>query len=250
MLIVDADLYLYRCTIATEEETDWGDDIWSLTTDLKIAKDLFSAQIAEFKARFNDDDTILCLSSNTNFRKVIEPTYKEQRRKTRKPLGYVAMLDWVQHHYHTFQKPDLEADDCMGILATKPDNIGKCVIVSDDKDMKTIPGKLYRPASSELLEVSESDANEAFFTQCLVGDPADGYPGLKGYGPRTAAKTLGTQPTWQKVEQAYVKAGLTRKDALHQARLARILRWSDWDSENSKPILYEGDKHGKAASKA
>ena len=243
MLIVDADLYLYRCTAATEEETDWGDDVWSLTTDLKIAKDLFSTQMAEFKARLDDDDIILCLSSTTNFRKTIEPTYKWQRKKTRKPLGYVAMLDWVQHHYRTFQRSGLEADDCMGILSTKPDNIGKGVIVSDDKDMKTIPGKLYRPGSSELLEVTLADADEAFFTQCLVGDPTDGYPGLKGYGPRTAAKTLGSQPTWQKVEQAYAKAGLTRKDALHQARLARILRWSDWDNENSKPILYQGEQH-------
>lgn len=248
MLIVDADLYLYRCTAATEEETDWGDDVWSLTTDLKIAKDLFSTQMSEFKARLDDDDMILCLSSPTNFRKDIDSTYKWQRKKTRKPLGYVAMLDWVQHHYRTFQRPGLEADDCMGILATKPDNIGKGVIVSDDKDMKTIPGKLFRPGSSELILVSEGAADAAFFTQCLVGDPADGYPGLKGYGPRTAAKTLGPLPTWQKVEQAYLKAGLTRQDALRQARLARILRWSDWDSENNKPILYEGDRHDKAAA--
>lgn len=247
MLIVDADLYLYRCTAATEEETDWGDDVWSLTSDLKIAKDLFTTQIAEFKARLDDDDVILCLSSPSNFRKVLDPSYKWQRKKTRKPLGYVAMLDWVQHHYRTFQKPGLEADDCMGILATKPDNIGKGIIVSDDKDMKTIPGRLYRPVSQELLEVSDEDADRAFFTQCLVGDPADGYPGLKGYGPRTAEKLLGSRPTWQKVEQAYIKAGLSRDDALLQARLARILRWCDWDSTNSKPIFYDGETHAREA---
>jgi len=247
MLIVDADLYLYRCTAATEEETDWGDDVWSLTSDLKIAKDLFTTQIAEFKARLDDDDVILCLSSPSNFRKVLDPSYKWQRKKTRKPLGYVAMLDWVQHHYRTFQKPGLEADDCMGILATKPDNIGKGIIVSDDKDMKTIPGRLYRPVSQELLEVSDEDADRAFFTQCLVGDPADGYPGLKGYGPRTAEKLLGSRPTWQKVEQAYIKAGLSRDDALLQARLARILRWCDWDSTNNKPIFYDGETHAREA---
>lgn len=250
MLIVDADLYLYRCTAATEEETDWGDDVWSLTSDLKIAKDLFTTQIAEFKARLDDDDVILCLSSPSNFRKVLDPSYKWQRKKTRKPLGYVAMLDWVQHHYRTFQRPGLEADDCMGILSTKPENAGKGTIVSDDKDMKTIPGRLYRPVSQELLEVSDEDADRAFFTQCLVGDPADGYPGLKGYGPRTAEKLLGSRPTWQKVEQAYIKAGLSRDDALLQARMARILRWCDWDSTNNKPILYEGDKHDKAAATA
>ena len=29
----------------------------------------------------------------------------------------------------------------MGILATKPENIGKCIIVSDDKDMRTVPSR-------------------------------------------------------------------------------------------------------------
>ena len=42
----------------------------------------------------------------------------------------------------------------MGIIATKPGNEGKVTIVSDDKDMKTIPGRLYRPMSDELLEIS------------------------------------------------------------------------------------------------
>ena len=44
-----------------------------LPTDLKIAKDLFSTQIAEFKASLDDDDVIMCLSSTTNFRKDIDP---------------------------------------------------------------------------------------------------------------------------------------------------------------------------------
>ena len=36
--LIDADLYLYRAAAAAEEETDWGDDVWSLSTDLKEAK--------------------------------------------------------------------------------------------------------------------------------------------------------------------------------------------------------------------
>lgn len=247
MLIVDADLYMYRCLSATEEETDWGDDVWSLTSDLKIAKDLFQAQLDDFKQTLSDDDVILCLSSKTNFRKAIDPNYKGNRKKTRKPLGFVAMQDWLQHRYRCFSKPGLEADDCLGILSTMPDNVGKAVIVSDDKDMKTIPGKLYRPQRQELHDITETEADLAFYTQCLVGDVTDGYSGLKGYGPKTAAKALGTKPTWSIVERAYTAAGLTRDDALVQARLARILRWCDWDQTNSRPILYTGRTNNEAA---
>lgn len=245
MLIVDGDLYLYRCTAATEEETDWGDDIWSLTTDLKIAKDLFTKTLDGFKETLEDDDVVICLSSSFNFRKALDPNYKGHRKKTRKPLGFVAMLDWVQHHHRCFQKQGLEADDCLGILSTMPENEGKGIIVSDDKDMKTIPGKLYRPATKEYLELSKSDADRHFYMQCLVGDAADGYPGLKGYGPRTAEKALGQRPTWATVEACYVKAGMTKQDALHQARLARILRHEDWDAERNKPILFNGETDGK-----
>lgn len=241
MLIVDADLYMYRCLSATEEETDWGDDVWTLVSDLKIAKDLFQAQLDDFQQTLNDEDMVLCLSSKTNFRKVLEPTYKANRKKTRKPLGFVAMQDWLKHSYRCFTKPGLEADDCLGILSTMPENAGKGIIVSDDKDMKTIPGKLYRPQNNELHDISQVEADLAFYTQCLVGDVTDGYAGLKGYGPKTAAKALGNRPTWSIVEQAYKAAGFTRDDALHQARLARILRWSDWDQTKGTPILYQGE---------
>ena len=243
MLLVDAALYLYRCLAATEEETEWSDDVWSLVTDMKLAKELFFDQLEHFKEQLNDDDVILCLSSRANFRRQVDPGYKAQRKKTRKPLGYLALVDWAQHHFRCFQRQGLEADDCLGILSTKPENIGKAVVVSDDKDLQTVPGKLYRPASGERLDITEEQADYFFYTQCLTGDPTDGYSGLKGCGPKTAQKILGTRAAWSLVEQAYIKAGFTKQDALTQARLARILRWSDWDAENNRPILW-GEQHG------
>ena len=50
----------------------------------------------------------------------------------------------------------------MGILATMPINKGNCIIVSDDKDMRTIPRQLYLPAKKEMIEISEADADEFF----------------------------------------------------------------------------------------
>lgn len=246
MLLVDADIYLFRALAATEDETDWGDDIWSLTTDLKIAKELFFDQLDNFKDKIGDDDVILCISSSSNFRREVDPTYKAHRKKTRKPVGYKAMVDWASGFFRTFKKEGLEADDCLGILATRPENLGKCVVISDDKDLKTIPCKLYRPMADERLTISKEDADRFFYTQCLTGDTADGYAGLKGVGPKTAEKILGSRPVWSTVEQAFIKAGMSREDALLQARLARILRWEDWDSKNNKPILFNGEQANAA----
>jgi DNA polymerase-1 len=152
-------------------------------------------------------------------------------------VGYKALKAWVTGEYNTVVKPGLEGDDCLGIIATKPDS--DCIIVSDDKDLKTIPGRLFRPAAGESLTISEADADRFFLTQVLTGDTTDGYKGVPGIGPKKAETILGPRPHWGAVEQAFIKAGLTKDDAITQARLARILRWSDWDAQKGEPILWK-----------
>ena len=82
--------------------------------------------------------------------------------------------------------------------------------------------------ADELLEISEADADRYFLTQVLTGDITDSYKGVPGIGPKKAEAILGPRPHWGAVEKAYIDAGLTRDDAITQARLARILRWTDW----------------------
>ena len=229
---IDTDILLYRAALAAETEIDWGDDIWSLFTDLKDARQAFQFQLDKITDTLGVKDYVCCLSDHgNNFRKVVDPSYKSNRKGTRKPVGYVALCDWVETTFKTFRKDRMEADDCLGLIATKPGNEGKVIIVSDDKDLKTIPGKLYRPMADEMLTISEADADKYFFSQVLTGDATDGYKGIPGIGPKKAEAILGARPHWGAVEQAYIKAGMTRNDAIQQARLARILRWSDWHEE-------------------
>ena len=235
LLLLDTDIFAYQATTSAETEVDLGGDIWSLTMDMQQAKDTFEATIDGIKARLETNDVLCCMSDHAgNFRKQVWPDYKSNRRKSRKPVGYVAFCDWVRETYSTATRPQLEADDVMGIIASKPGNEGKVTIVSDDKDMKTIPGRLYRPMSDELLEISDADADRYFLTQVLTGDSADGYRGVPGIGPKKAEAILGPRPHWGAVEKAYIDAGLTKDDALQQARLARILRWSDWHEGEPK----------------
>ena len=67
------------------------------------------------------------------------PLYKGNRNR-KKPCGYKRVIEALKKEYKVIIKPGLEADDAMGIYATKfPGNI----IASPDKDMRQIPGKLY-----------------------------------------------------------------------------------------------------------
>lgn len=229
-LAIDADILLYKSATSAETEIAWGDDVWTLYTDLNEAKRSFEVQLARITDRLGVHDYICCLSDHANnFRKQVDPTYKSNRKGTRKPVGYRALADWVQVTYKTFRKDNLEGDDCLGILATMPANKGKCIMVSDDKDLCSVPALLYRPTRDEELVISEAEADKFFLTQVLTGDTADGYKGITGVGPKKAEQILGSRPHWGAVEQAYIQAGMTKADALVQARLARILRWSEWD---------------------
>ena len=234
MALVDGDLYLYRTLAATEDETDWGDDVWSLTSDLKVAKENFNNTIKQYVEECGADWFTLCFSDKENFRKKLHPEYKSARRKIRKPIGYAYMMDWCRDNYRTCTLPSLEADDVMGIKSAE-----MTIIISDDKDMKTIPTRVYRPSTGETLNISQQEADKNFLTQALTGDSTDGYKGLSGVGIKKAEAILGMRPHWGAVEDAYVKAGYTKQEALTQARLARILRAEDWDDKKQKVKLWK-----------
>ena len=234
MALVDGDLYLYRTLAATEDETDWGDDVWSLSSDLKVAKENFNNTIKQYVEECGADWFTLCFSDKENFRKKLHPEYKSARRKIRKPIGYAYMMEWCRDNYRTCTLPSLEADDVMGIKSAE-----MTIIISDDKDMKTIPTRVYRPSTGETLNISRQEADKNFLTQALTGDSTDGYKGLSGVGIKKAEAILGMRPHWGAVEDAYVKAGYTKQEALTQARLARILRAEDWDDKKQKVKLWK-----------
>jgi len=234
--LIDGDLYLYRLLAATEDETDWGDDVWSLTSDIKKAKKDFKHLIKRLAEDTNSEWVTVCFSDKQNFRKKVSPDYKAARKKIRKPLGYVDMIEWCKKTFATVRLPQLEADDVMGIFATRDPK--ETVIISDDKDMKTIPCNLYRPLSQERMTISKQEADKNFFLQTLTGDATDGYKGIAGIGAKKAEAILGIRPHWGAVEQAYIKHGMTREDAITQARLARILRVEDWDENKNEVKLW------------
>jgi len=236
-LIIDGDLFLFKAAVAVEEEIDWGDDIWSLSSDLKAAKKLFKSTIDGFKKELVVKDVVLTISGQNNFRKEILDTYKGGRKKVRKPVGYKALVEWAMAEYESILVDCLEADDVMGIMGSMPNT--EAIIVSDDKDMKTIPCRLFRPQANERLVISDMEANKNFLIQALMGDMTDGYGGCPKVGIKTAEKILGNRPTWDAVVNQYQKENLTADYALTQARMARILRCQDWDDEKGEVILWK-----------
>jgi DNA polymerase-1 len=156
------------------------------------------------------------------------------------------VVEAVTERFPTIVIDGLEADDVMGILATTDRFIGESVVVTLDKDLRTVPGVHFNPLKdTKPLRVTDAQADYWWLTQALTGDTTDFYKGIPGCGPKKAEKILGplhpkASPAilWPKVLAAYHAASLTESDALQQARVARILRRCDYDKSTKEVLLW------------
>lgn len=260
-ILVDGDIFIYQASAAAEKPIQWDEDLWTLHSSLDEATAIFTQklesvveEVLEYVTSCTDYDIIIALSSQdgTNFRKDIYPDYKSNRKDKRSPLVRKALYDYVLNNYNTFSRPHLEADDVLGILATSPYIVESAhkVIVSSDKDFKTIPGHHYNMDKKEQFIILPSESAYWHMYQTLTGDTADGYPGCPGVGPKKAEALL-PEPmfrdtpdeyyskAWPIVLEAYKKAKLGEEFALTMARLARICQRDDYNFKEKAVLLWQ-----------
>lgn len=240
--LLDGDSFVYLAALAAETD-DWEGN---RVLDVEAGISHLDTSIQEILYRLQPDRVILALSQNAQWRYDVLPSYKANRGE--KPAAYHAILEYTLSTYETWQYEGLEGDDVLGILSTHPTLLeGRKVIVSVDKDMRTIPGLLYNPKRDTLDCIGQEEADRAFYMQCLTGDPADGYKGVPGIGPKRAEKILGPffeelefrrDALWDAIVKTYESKGLTEEDALQNARVARICRCEDFDVDNNLVRLW------------
>jgi DNA polymerase-1 len=232
---IDAEVFLYRCAVAAEYEAELQPDVWTYLCRITDAKTAFEAEVTAIEQILPDAEIHLCFGDRTNYRYAVYPDYKSNRRKTRRPAGYGALRPWCESVWPSHFIANVEGDDVLALVAEPGD-----VIVSRDKDLKTVPGLHLQ--GTDISEVTLAQANLAFYSQVLTGDAADGYPGCKGYGPVAAAKALAECETeeemWLAVQKAYLKAGHAPAFAVQMARCARILRPGEYDHSKERPKLW------------
>jgi len=241
-LLIDGDVVAYQAASAAEVATDWGDGYWTWHCDENGVRSVILNSLDRTMDLLSGHSYKLCLTDSIgNFRKAILPTYKGNRSSIKKPLVLKAIRQWMIDDLGAYFRPGLEGDDCMGILATVKGKDER-VIVSIDKDMKSVPGLYCRdPSTGEIISISEDEADYWHLFQTLTGDTTDGYKGCPGIGPVKAEAVLEGKvgfDAWEAVVDTYVRAGQSAHEALIQARVARILRASDYDFQNRTPILW------------
>jgi DNA polymerase-1 len=247
VLLIDGDMVARTAVAAVNQAIEWEPFLWSYAVDLEEAFRVFNKAVTDLMDASHADRYVVALSSPRNFRKALYAPYKANRGPW--PLGYAAFREMLHERLEApegtissvKEKDGLEADDVLGIMATM-EGLGSPVlpiIWSGDKDLLQVPG-LHVDIEKGVYEVPVIEADRWHAYQTLTGDVTDGYPGCPGMGPVKAEKLLdawGADP-WKAIADAYTKAGKTQDEFLTQARVARILRASDYDFTTNTPILW------------
>jgi 5'-3' exonuclease len=245
IILLDADIPVYKFAAAGQADAN-GDRLYE---PYKHVVRKLDDSIEALGDQMEATRIIVCLSSDPNWRKTVLPTYKGNRKDTEDPEYRAKLKQHLLDNYECMQFPELEGDDVMGILATDPEFPGRKVIISEDKDMKTIPHRKHKQSANWLFnpakdrkprKVSEADADYFWMMQTLMGDSTDGYTGIPGIGEKKAEKILGPVEEghfdlwWDLVVDAYNNRDLTMEDAWVQATVARILRAEDYDQQKQE----------------
>jgi DNA polymerase-1 len=240
-LLIDADVLLWRASAAVENVIDFGDGIIVNGAELPQAIDKLRSDIRGIVSNLQSNKMLMMLSDpRKNWRKELLPTYKSNRTKG-KPSLYWNLRNYLLEKYDCRWYRGLEADDVLGLYQTGKGIKGEKILVSIDKDMQGLPGRLFNPGKPDLgiRTITVPQANYYHLFQTLTGDSTDGYTGCPGIGPKKAERALEGKTgidAWKAVVEVYESKGLTERDALLQARVARILRDGEYDPELDRVI--------------
>ena len=257
--LIDADILVYRAIAVTTSEVDWDGDGDVPLHNLAAAKQIVDELVKSWTKMAKKKKHLLIVSDRTktcaSFRHNIHPFYKGNRGGE-KPAMHDAIHDYLFDKYPSAFMKDFEGDDMMGIMATDD---SKYVMVSIDKDMLTVPGKLVNPMDKEphVRKISLREANWNWMYQTIVGDTVDNFKGAPGAGPKAAEAALAGITNFGELVNAAVGVFTTQaakmkcldkfvqtdpfSEFLMNARCARILRYGDYDKKAHRVKLWHPD---------
>jgi 5'-3' exonuclease len=266
--LIDADSILYAVALSSEliskGSGEGGEDEHFQVKDGQECYREVVSRLESLVQEVGAEDALICLTPPGKcFRYLLLPSYKANRANVRRPDILLALQAMVAERrpFRTLAVRGLEADDICGASQGMLQKAGlrEPIIVSIDKDMLQIPGLNYSWMAAarngtvgQLNEITEEAGDRMHFYQTLVGDVVDNYTGVPGIGPKKADKLLNecmdTQGVldWAWIVEAFRKKGLPESYALTQARVARILRSTDWDPKHKEVKLWTPSEFSKS----
>lgn len=137
----------------------------------------------------------LFLTGKGNFRDSIATIkgYKANRIGIAKPVHYKGIRRYMRDRWGATLVRGYEADDALAIAAHTHNYDGDAIVlVSQDKDLRTVPGRHYNSRKKQWSVVTPQEALLNFYRQVITGDPVDNIAGCYKAGPKAADELLST----------------------------------------------------------
>ncbi|MBS4203182.1 5'-3' exonuclease [Lederbergia citrea] len=140
------------------------------------------------------------------FRNELYAGYKANRQAP--PVEMIPQFDLAKEVTTAFGIPNIgiagyEADDCIGTICNLNKDELQITVLTGDRDLLQIIdeqvnvlimqkgiGNYQHYTKSTFREAFELDPIQLIDVKALMGDPSDGYPGVKGIGEKTAYKLI------------------------------------------------------------
>lgn len=195
-----------------------------------------------------------------SFRNDLWPTYKDgsgvdPQLKAQFPVLEEAL---ASAGFAVWPQTTFEADDGLAAgsaLAAADERVDRVVICTPDKDMaQLVGGKVWQYDRRQDKWFDTAGVQEKFGVLpesipdylALVGDSADGFPGLPGWGAKSAAAVLGRYVHLEKIPPAAgqwdvtvrggAKLAVTLQDHIDEAVLFRTLATLQFDAPVSETV--------------
>lgn len=239
ILLIDGDIILFKFACRHESKIVWPNGRVSQELDPQRAKWDVDGFVTQLQMQTHCREFKFIFTNKMNFRYKVLPTYKHNRVNSEPPALLKVVKDYIRQTYPWETRDWLEADDLMGIYGTRqPD---RYVLATIDKDFLSLPATVFLwNKMDQPQRISQEEADYYFHKQWLMGDRTDGYEGIRGIGPKKAEKILDAAGgAWtDAVIEAYADKCYSWEAILQQARMARILRHSDYNHVKREVILW------------
>ena len=181
VVLIDADSLLYK---GIEDLGEYKDRIDTIISDIITETDSSHYRV------------FLEAPKSKSFRKLLNTTYKKNRKGRPLPINFVEIKQYIMEEYNAYLSYLEETDD--SVVSThnylkKEYPFTDVVIAANDKDYRTKEVTyydLFYRRFGEISDISKDEAKYNFYKQMLMGDSADNVGGVKGIGSKTADNIL------------------------------------------------------------
>lgn len=239
LLLIDGNAMLHRAFHAMPELTKNGQMVNAVYG--------FFSMLMNIMAERNPTHVAVCFDrSKPTIRQSLYAGYHEHRPPMADGLsGQIATVDRLLEAMKVpiFSLDGYEGDDMIGTIATKvteSDPAMHVLIVTGDRDMLQLVTEqvhvlmpivgLTKTVEFDPAKVEEKygiHPRQFIDYKALIGDPSDGYPGVTGIGPKTAANLLREYKTfeslYEQVGELPENVGMKLATDAEQAALAKKL---------------------------